>query len=151
MQKGGGYVGEPLEPILTGRWGCFKGIPPVFHLARARSIIQSLVGPDPLYDHHAVHTVRGGHEEGQIWNTDDLDDPQIPAILQKGYRWCGNEVRLEVVNRIKLWRFLTGDDRFDLQYWLGRLENQPQGPSPQAPAPLRLNRSNASTRSVTQT
>ena len=33
--------------------------------------------------------------------------------------------RLEIVNRIKLWRFLTGDETFDVNYWLGRLENQP--------------------------
>ena len=31
---------------------------------------------------------------------------EIPALLNANHRWYGNEVRLEVVNRIKLWRFL---------------------------------------------
>jgi hypothetical protein len=25
-----------------------------------------------------------------------------------------------------MWRFLTGDDNFDLSYWLSRLENAPE-------------------------
>ena len=28
--------------------------------------------------------------------------------------------------RSKLWRFLTGDDTYDTDYWLTRLENAPQ-------------------------
>jgi hypothetical protein len=28
------------------------------------------------------------------------------------------------VNRIKLWRHMTGDARFDVGYWMTRLENQ---------------------------
>jgi len=31
--------------------------------------------------------------------------------------------RLEFVNRIRLWRHLSGDPTFDADYWLGRLEN----------------------------
>ena len=59
-----------------------------------------------------------------LWNTDDLGDPAIPGILGSPEPWHGNEARLEVVNRIKLWRHLTGDARFDVDYWLTRLENQ---------------------------
>lgn len=33
--------------------------------------------------------------------------------------------RLEFVNRIKLWRHITGDDTFDIDYWMTRLENVP--------------------------
>jgi hypothetical protein len=33
---------------------------------------------------------------------------------------------LEILNRIKFWRFLTGDDNFDAHYWLTRLENMPE-------------------------
>jgi hypothetical protein len=25
-----------------------------------------------------------------------------------------------------MWRFLTGDDSFDVHYWMTRLENQPE-------------------------
>ena len=46
-----------------------------------------------------------------------------PGILGSPEPWHGNEARLEVVNRIRLWRHLTGDARFDVDYWLTRLEN----------------------------
>ena len=59
-----------------------------------------------------------------LWNTADLGDPAIPGILGSPEPWHGNEARLEVVNRIKLWRHLTGDAHFDVDYWLTRLENQ---------------------------
>jgi hypothetical protein len=59
-----------------------------------------------------------------LWNTSDLGDAAIPGILGSPEPWHGNEARLEVVNRIKLWRHLTGDTRFDVDYWLTRLENQ---------------------------
>ena len=62
----------------------------------------------------------------KLWNTDDIDDAEIPALLNANHRWYGNEVRLEVVNRIKMWRFLTGDETYDVSYWLSRLENAPE-------------------------
>ncbi len=79
----------------------------------------------------------------RLWNTDDLQDGyanhqeifgdfkpgenDIQAILAKREPWFENASgRLEIVNRIKLWRFLTGDDNFDVHYWLTRLENTPE-------------------------
>ena len=61
----------------------------------------------------------------KLWNTDDIDDPEVNGLLNTNHRWYGNESRLEIVNRIKLWRFLIGDETFDLGYWLSRLENEP--------------------------
>jgi hypothetical protein len=66
------------------------------------------------------------------WNTSDLDDPatapatlaEVSELLSRPEPWHGNEARLEVVNRIKLWRHLTGDACFDVDYWLTRIENQ---------------------------
>jgi hypothetical protein len=200
----------------------------MIRLPQVQGIIQSLVGPDPLYDHHAMHRVSPGHLEGQhwhadaiidtrqhfdiqlfyfphdtpremggtmflpgshlrrihesdiaryqnftgqmpvvckagtllvghhgiwhcaqpnrterlrymfklrlnptvrqlkLWNTDDLDDPRIPGILFRNHRWYGNDDRLEYVNRIQLWRFLTGNEQFDAHYWLTRIENKPE-------------------------
>jgi hypothetical protein len=64
----------------------------------------------------------------RLWDTRDLEDPvvagAVAGILASPEPWHGNEARLEVVNRIKLWRHLTGDARFDVDYWLTRLENQ---------------------------
>lgn len=37
----------------------------VFRLPEVDGIIRSLVGPDPLYDHYAVHTVHPGNVRGQ--------------------------------------------------------------------------------------
>ena len=77
----------------------------------------------------------------RLWNTDDLDDSyRAPKEIHSGFP-TGDDVqgilarlepwfeaasgRLEIVNRIKLWRFLTGDEEFDVHYWLSRLENMP--------------------------
>jgi len=49
-----------------------------------------------------------------------------PAILCTPEPWFEFDTdQLEFVNRIKLWRFLLGDDDFDAHYWLSRLENEP--------------------------
>ena len=221
---GRGTAGDPLSKV----WPQPSPIGAVFRLPEVQGIIHSLVGPEPLYDHHAVHTVKASNDRGQhwhadaiidtrmhfdiqffyfahdtpremggtmilpgshyrrvcesdiaryqnfleqlpivckagtifvvhhgiwhcaqpnqtdrmrymfklrlnptvrqmcLWNTDDLDDPSIPGILNKNHKWYGNDVRLEIVNRIKFWRFLIGDDKFDVGYWMGRLENLPE-------------------------
>ena len=59
----------------------------------------------------------------RTWDTGDLGNPEIGAILSRDHRWYGHEVRLEIANRIRLWRALTGDPRFDVDFWLGRIEN----------------------------
>ena len=64
----------------------------------------------------------------RLWNTRDIDDPEVVKNLNANHGWYGNEVRIEYVNRIKFWRFLTGDDGFDMSYWLSRLENTPEEP-----------------------
>jgi len=216
--------GQPLENL----WRDSKGIGAVIRMPQVQGIIESLVGPDCLYDHHCPHRVSPGHIEGQIWhadaiidvrqhfdiqlfyyphdtpremggtmflpgsqfrrihesdigryqnfvgqlpivckagtlvvghhglwhcaqpnltdklrymfkirrtptgrqlllwNTSDLDDPQIPGILFRNHKWYGNDDRLEYANRIKFWRFLTGNERYDANYWLTRIENMPE-------------------------
>ncbi len=77
----------------------------------------------------------------RLWNTDDLDEAyrdhqeiftgprgrgNVQDILSQREPWFEEASgRLEIVNRIKLWRFLTGDESFDVHYWLTRLENMP--------------------------
>ena len=78
-----------------------------------------------------------------LWNTDDLTEEvksnrtifggsnylpdDVQTILAKLEPWFEDaDGRLEIVNRIKMWRFLTGDDKFDVHYWLTRLENMPE-------------------------
>lgn len=216
--------GQPLENL----WQDSRGFGAMIRLPQVQGIIESLVGPDPLYDHHCPHRVGPGHLEGQIWhadaiidtrqhfdvqlfyfphdtpremggtmylpgshlrrihetdvaryqnfvgqmpivckagtlvvghhgiwhcaqpnhtdrerymfklrlnptvrqlrlwNTDDLDDPEVARVLFRDHGWYGNDNRLEFANRIKFWRFLIGDERYDAHYWLTRIENTPE-------------------------
>lgn len=49
----------------------------------------------------------------------------IETILTTPEPWFEADTsRLEYVNRIKLWRYLTADPDYDADYWLTRLENE---------------------------
>ncbi|MFI9816376.1 phytanoyl-CoA dioxygenase family protein [Saccharothrix variisporea] len=62
----------------------------------------------------------------RLWDTADLDDPAVRAELTTTFPWYEFATgRLEVYNRIKLWRTLTGDDTFDIDYWATRVSNRP--------------------------
>jgi hypothetical protein len=51
----------------------------------------------------------------------------IETILTTPEPWFeADTARLEYVNRIKLWRYLTEDPGFDADYWLSRFERRPQ-------------------------
>lgn len=48
----------------------------------------------------------------------------VESILTTPEPWFEQDTgRLEYVNRIKLWRHLSGDPAFDADYWMTRLEN----------------------------
>ncbi|MDX1933541.1 MAG: phytanoyl-CoA dioxygenase family protein [Capsulimonadales bacterium] len=217
---------------LSDLWPQSNGFGAMFRHPAVQGMIRSLVGPNPLYDHHAFHKVGPQHIEGQIWhadniidprlhfdiqlfyyphdtpremggtmflpgshlryvhesfigryqnflnqapivckagtvavahhgiwhcaqpnrtdtmrymfklrinptvrqmllwNTDDLADPttqsRIGQALFRHHRWYGAEDRLEYAQRIKLWRFLVGNEKFDARYWLTRVENCPE-------------------------
>jgi hypothetical protein len=78
----------------------------------------------------------------RLWNTDDIDDPAVIKELTASFGWThANEGRLELVNRAKLWRVLTGDQLFDLDYYLTREQLRPQFVAPDA-TDVRLGSSN---------
>ncbi len=56
-----------------------------------------------------------------------LKGPQAPSVeqvLMTPEPWFEQDTgRLEYVNRVKLWRYLTSDPSYDADYWLTRLEN----------------------------
>jgi hypothetical protein len=80
----------------------------------------------------------------RLWNTSDLDtrSPQKPifwvgdalgrrdpddvhTILTEPSPWFEADTgRLEYLNRIRFWRYLSGDDEFDADYWVTRIENE---------------------------
>ncbi len=63
----------------------------------------------------------------RLWDTSDLDDPQVTRELDVTFPWYEPATgRLERYNRILLWRALTGDDSFDIDYWVTRVSNRPQ-------------------------
>ncbi|WP_397399442.1 phytanoyl-CoA dioxygenase family protein [Phenylobacterium sp.] len=51
------------------------------------------------------------------------DPESVAAILMTPEPWFEQDTgRLEFVNRVKLWRYLSGDPSFDADYWMTRLE-----------------------------
>ncbi|MFC7258585.1 phytanoyl-CoA dioxygenase family protein [Streptomyces lutosisoli] len=64
----------------------------------------------------------------RLWDTSDLGDPRVAEELGTTFPWYEPATgRLEVYNRVLLWRSLTGDDSFDLDHWVTRVSNRPQG------------------------
>ena len=61
------------------------------------------------------------------FDTGDLDDPEIGGILNTHHGWEGNEHRYELMQRVKLWRFVSGQPDYDLgERFLRRIEYNPQ-------------------------
>ena len=57
------------------------------------------------------------------------DPHNLQKVLCEPQPWFEMDTgRLEFVNRIRLWRYLLGDDSFDAHYWVTRLENEPASP-----------------------
>ncbi len=79
----------------------------------------------------------------RLWDTGDLlpdhkqqrptfwiDPKRVPdpvqQILMQPEPWFELDTgRLELMNRVRFWRYLLGDDSFDTDYWLTRIENEP--------------------------
>jgi phytanoyl-CoA dioxygenase PhyH len=61
--------------------------------------------------------LRPGQEQRNLFNTEGYNSPEVAQIIQRGYQeWQGNEDRLEHVQRAKLWRYVTGDNRVDVSF-----------------------------------
>jgi hypothetical protein len=68
-------------------------------------------------------------EQVRLWDTSDVDDPIVQArvrtTLSTKEPWYeGATARLEQVQRNALYRRLSGDPTFEVEYWLGRLGHQ---------------------------
>ncbi|WP_369244591.1 phytanoyl-CoA dioxygenase family protein [Streptomyces sp. R41] len=64
----------------------------------------------------------------RLWDTSDLGDPRVAEELSTSFPWYEPATgRLEIYNRVLMWRALTGDDSFDLDHWVTRVSNRPQG------------------------
>lgn len=60
--------------------------------------------------------LRPDRPQRRLFHTEGYDSEQIRQILQKIFPWQGNERRLEIVQRAKLWRYVTGDDEVDFSF-----------------------------------
>jgi hypothetical protein len=68
-------------------------------------------------------------EQVRLWDTSDVDDPlvqqRVRRTLSINEPWYeGATGRIEQVQRATLYRRLSGDPTFQVEYWLGRLGNQ---------------------------
>ena len=62
----------------------------------------------------------------RLFDTSDLDDPEIGKILSTNHGWEGNEMRYELMQRIKQWRFVSDQPDYDVgERFLRRIEYNP--------------------------
>ena len=61
------------------------------------------------------------------FDTSDIEDPEIGKILSMSHGWEGNDMRYELMKRVQLWRYVSGQPDYDVGYHFMRLiEYQPQ-------------------------
>ena len=76
----------------------------------------------------------------RLWNLDNLDEvhndaadhvfatsrtDSVAAILRRPIPWEGTDAsRYDLMERVRLWRYLSGDERFDADYYLTRHEQR---------------------------
>lgn len=98
--------------------------------------------PNPSDNERWLYKIRLNPTEPQVrlWDTSDLSERQNPpsdhifARMQSGsvaeifrtwHPWMGvTDYRNDQMQRALLWRYLTGDDEFDVDYYLTRLEGR---------------------------
>ena len=70
QHKGYLAVGKPFEET----WPKNTPLGEAFRLPQVQGLIHSLVGPNPLYDHHGPHLVKGGHVQKPDMHQDSVID-----------------------------------------------------------------------------
>jgi hypothetical protein len=60
----------------------------------------------------------------RLFDTSDAESPEVYDILHRYQPWQGTDARLDLIQRTMFWRYVAGDDRYDVEYYLTRLENQ---------------------------
>ena len=98
--------------------------------------------PNPSEHDRLMYKIRLNPTVPQVchWDTSDLDalhnEPDdhvfarfrfdsVAGILRHRELWFGEATyRLELANRARLWRYLTGDDRYDVDWYLTRTESR---------------------------
>ncbi|MDX2051647.1 MAG: phytanoyl-CoA dioxygenase family protein [Polyangiaceae bacterium] len=63
-------------------------------------------------------------KQEKLWNVTEMPPRELRRCLEKHHAWSGNDSRTEILNRIQMWRFLTGDPTYDCSSWWSRIENE---------------------------
>jgi hypothetical protein len=97
----------------------------VNHSDRTRTMFKIRISPtQPQVRRFDLSTLPPQQAERPIFFVKRFAPESVEAILMTPEPWFEQDTgRLEFVNRIKLWRHLTGDPAYDTDYWLTRLEN----------------------------
>ena len=69
------------------------------------------------------------------FDTSDLDDPEIKTLLTHNHGWEGNEHRYETMQRVRLWRYVSGQPDYDIGERFLRRSQLPW--QEESPAPAR--------------
>ncbi len=60
-----------------------------------------------------------------FWTNGLPQSDHLSTILTTPEPWFEADTgRLEFINRVKFWRYISGDNNFDADYWLTRIENE---------------------------
>ncbi len=60
-----------------------------------------------------------------FWTSGQADPEHLYSILTRPEKWFEADTgRLEFINRVRFWRYISGDDNFDADYWVTRIENE---------------------------
>lgn len=69
-----------------------------------------------------------GEQRAIFWTGPNGPPNALHRALMKPQPWYEADTgRLELMNRIRMWRYLLGDDTADVDYWLTRVENDFRG------------------------
>jgi len=60
----------------------------------------------------------------RLFDTTDAGSAEVYDILHRAQPWQGTDTRLDLMQRTKLWRYVSGEEDYDVEYYLTRLENQ---------------------------
>ena len=97
----------------------------VNHSDRTRTMFKIRMSPSqPQVRRWDMATLPNRPAERPIFFVKTAQPETVESILMTPEPWFEQDTgRLEYVNRIKLWRHLTGDPTYDADYWATRLEN----------------------------
>ena len=99
---------------------------------RTRTMFKIRMNPNqPQVRRFDVATLPARPAARPIFHVVSPQPESVESILMTPEPWFEQDTgRLEFVNRIKLWRHLTGDPGYDADYWLTRLENPARAGAP---------------------